>query len=268
MANLMTDRRDQRSMPSLLRQSATTLLNMVVPPTCLACDQAVGSSGQLCGSCWGRLEIIEKPYCRVLGTPFSYESSGGATGHETVSLAAIAEPPDFDHSRSVVVYQGIARQLVHGLKFGDRSDLVPFMAQGMVRAGRDVLSPDTTIVPVPLHRWRMIKRRYNQSAELARAISKLVGGNYQPGVLQRIRSTRQQVGLGAKERQRNVSGAFRVPLDMAVHVRARHVVLIDDVYTTGATLQACARALRRKGAEQVDCLTFARVFGGVAIDAQ
>lgn len=268
MAKLKTDRRDPHSMPILLRQAATAVLNLFVPASCLACDQAVGSANQLCGTCWQRLQIIEKPYCRVLGTPFAYESSGGESGWQTISLAAMAKPPDFDHCRSVVVYEDIARQLVHGLKFGDRSDLVPWMAANMVRAGEDVLSANVTIVPVPLHRWRMIKRRYNQSAELGRHIAHRVGGNFQPGVLLRIRSTRQQVGLGTKERHRNVLGAFRVPSDMQIHVQGRHVVLIDDVFTTGATLQACARALRRKGAAQVDCLTFARVFGGVAIDDQ
>lgn len=268
MANLMTDRRDPLSMPTLLQRSATTLLNMLVPPSCLACDRAVGSSNQLCGGCWARLQLIEKPYCRVLGTPFAFESSGGETGSQTVSLAAIAEPPDFDHCRSVVVYEDVARNLVHGLKFGDRSDLVPWMAANMVRAGEDILVPDATIVPVPLHRWRMVKRRYNQSAELGRQIAGLSSANYQPGVLARIRPTKQQVGLGAKQRQRNVLGAFRVPTEKEIYVRGRHVVLIDDVYTSGATLQACARALRRKGAEKVDCLTFARVFGGVAIHDQ
>ena len=268
MANLKTDRRDPLSMPLILHRTAQAVLNMIVPPSCLACDRAVGSNGQLCGACWGRLQMIEKPYCKVMGTPFAYELGGGLSGAETVSLAALAEPPDFDRCRSVVVYESVARQLVHGLKFADRSDLLPWMAANMVRAGRDVLAQDATLVPVPLHRWRLVKRRYNQSAELGRRIAKLSGSNYQPGVLQRIRPTRQQVGLGAKERQRNVLGAFRVPPAMEVHVRARHVVLIDDVYTTGATLQACARALRRKGAEKVDCLTFARVVGGVAIHDQ
>ena len=101
MANLKTDRRDPLSMPILLRQTTTALLDMFVPASCLACDRAVGSASQLCGACWQRLQFIEKPYCRVLGTPFAYESSGGQTGWQTVSLAALAEPPDFDHCRSV-----------------------------------------------------------------------------------------------------------------------------------------------------------------------
>jgi ComF family protein len=176
----------------------------------------------------------------------------------------LAEPPDFDHARSAVVFEDVARRLVHGVKFADRADLAPWMARWMLRAGHDILAPDSVIVPVPLHRWRMFKRRYNQSAELARHVAQLRNCSFEPGVLQRIRPTRQQVGLGARERQRNVLGAFRVPPEMEIHVRARPIVLIDDVYTTGATLQSCARALRRKGARKVDCLTFARVVGGVA----
>ena len=259
MANLTTDRRDPSPLTTSLRQMVAAVANVIVPPTCLVCDDAVGSSGLLCGDCWSRLRIIEKPYCPVMGTPFAYDSVA-----ETVSMPAMAAAPDFDHSRSAVVYDDVARRLVHGVKFGDRSDLAPWMARWMVRAGEDILEPRVTIIPVPLHRWRMIKRRYNQSAELGRHVARLSEGDFQPGVLQRIRPTRQQVGLGARERRRNVLGAFRVPPEMEIHVRSGHIVLIDDVYTTGATLQACTRALRRKGAATVDCLTFARVVGTAA----
>ncbi|MEP1090259.1 MAG: ComF family protein [Rhizobiaceae bacterium] len=261
----MADRRDPFSLTAKLQQITSFVLNTLVPPSCLACDTAVASGGHLCGNCWSRLRIIEQPFCPIMGTPFAYDPGGVAGGVcEVTSLAVIAEPPTFDRSRSAVVYDDVARRLVHGLKFSDRVDLAPWMAKWMVRAGKDILAPEAIVIPVPLHRWRMIRRRYNQSAELGRYVAKLSRIDFHPSVLQRIRPTRQQVGLGAKERQRNVLGAFRVSPEMVIRVRSRHIVLVDDVYTTGATLQACARTLRRKGAAKVDCLTFARVVGGVA----
>ncbi|NKB53785.1 MAG: ComF family protein [Rhizobiaceae bacterium] len=239
---------------------ARAMINMIVPPTCLGCDLAVGQVGALCGSCWSSLRFIEHPYCAVLGTPFAYDPGFGS-----VSLRAIAEPPDFDRSRSVVLYDEVARKIIRSLKFGDRPELAPWMARWMLRAGGDVLHPGALIVPVPLHRNRLLQRRYNQSAELARNLARITQQAFRPDLLQRIRPTRQQVGLGANQRARNVRGAFRVPTSVQIHVKSSHIVLIDDVYTTGATLQACARALRRKGAAKIDCLTFARVANGVAI---
>ncbi|MEP1205724.1 MAG: ComF family protein [Rhizobiaceae bacterium] len=239
---------------------AASAVDMLIPPTCLGCNAAVGQAGALCGSCWSRLRFIEQPFCKVLGTPFAYDSGLGA-----VSLSALAEPPSFDRARSVVLYDDVARRIVRTFKFGDRPELAPWMAQWMVRAGHELLARDALIVPVPLHRRRLMGRRFNQSAELARHLARLSHCQYQPDMLRRIRQTRQQVGLGANDRARNVRGAFRVPPAKEILVRGGHIVLVDDVYTTGATLQSCARALRRKGAAKIDCLTFARVANGVAI---
>jgi len=228
--------------------------DLVLPATCLACDNEVSEQGVVCSSCWPQLRFIERPYCEVLGSPFSYDLGKGA-----LSAAAIAAPPAFARARSVVLYDDVARQLVQGLKFSDRTDLAPWIAQWMVRAADGLLDGGPVIVPVPLHRLRLMGRRFNQSAELARYIAQDTDGLYLPEALVRVRATRQQVGLGAKERIRNVQGAFRVPKERKIDVQERRILLIDDVFTTGATLEACARALRRGGAGQIDCLTFARV---------
>lgn len=239
---------------------ASAIVDFVIPPTCLNCNSAIGQTGALCGPCWSQLRFIELPYCPVLGTPFAYDPGDGV-----MSLQALAEPPVFDRARSAVLYDHVARKMVRSFKFGDRPELAPWMAKWMVRAGADLVLPDALIVPVPLHRRRLMQRQFNQSAELARHLARQAGCRFMPGVLQRIRPTRQQVGLGASERVRNVQGAFRVPVQCEIDVRGSHVILIDDVYTTGATLQACARALRRRGATKIDCLTFARVANGVAV---
>ena len=245
----------------ILKRTGATIRDAILPPTCLSCDAAVKEQGSVCVRCWREIRFIEKPYCSVLGSPFAYD-----LGEEAQSAQAIAYPPVFNRARSAVLYDETARKLVQGLKFSDRTDLAPWMAQWMVRASRDFNLENTLVLPVPLHRRRLFARRFNQSAELARNIATLSQLTYAPELLIRFRATRQQVGLGVKERKKNVNGAFRVPKGMGIHIKGRSVLLIDDVYTTGATLDACARALKRSGAAEINCLTFARVANGVAVD--
>lgn len=236
---------------------------LLFPPTCLGCGVLVSASGTLCASCWKRLRFLEQPWCEVLGTPFSYD-----LGSAMVSADALANPPPFARARSAVAYQGTARHMVQMMKFGDRIELAPWMARWMQRAGRELLDDADIIVPVPLHRRRFFLRRFNQSAELARALCKLSGKNFAPEAVLRVRFTRQQVGLGAKERAANVQGAFHVPEKMREKIKGRNLLLIDDVYTTGMTVAAVTKTLLRAGAARVDVLTFARVLPGDYSDEQ
>lgn len=230
---------------------------ILFPPVCLGCSSLVTEPGTLCASCWGRLRFLERPWCPVMGTPFSLD-----LGDSMLSAEAIASPPPVARARSAVAYGGVARRLVQGLKFRDRTDLAPWMARWMLRAGGEILPEADLVVPVPLHRSRFFSRRFNQSAELARAVARLACIDYMPEALVRTRRTRQQVGLRASEREANVRGAFVVPDAHRPAIRARRVVLVDDVYTTGATVAAASRVLKRAGAREVDVLTFARVLPG------
>jgi ComF family protein len=233
---------------------ARGLIDLVLPPQCLACARPVTREGALCAGCWSKLRLIERPYCEQLGTPFAYDLGAGA-----LSAEAIADPPPFGRCRAVAAFDDIARQLVHGLKYRDRLELAHWMADWMRRAGADLLAEADIIVPVPMHRRRLWSRRFNQSAALARAIA--VKSDRPAGLtaLERVRPTRQQVGLTANERDKNVRGAFRVPEGERLAVAGRRVLLVDDVYTTGATVKAATRALIRGGAASVDILVFARV---------
>jgi ComF family protein len=228
--------------------------NILFPPVCAGCRNVVSEPGLLCGPCWRRLTLIERPWCEILGTPFTLDMGEGM-----VSPEAIANPPPFARARSAVAYTGVARRLVQGLKFQDRTELARSMAAWMARAGGELLAEADMIVPVPLHRRRFFSRRYNQAAELARALSDLSGVAVDNGLLVRARSTRQQVGLAVSERAGNVRGAFAVAPPARERLRGRRVLLVDDVYTTGATVSAAARILKRRGAMAVDVLTFARV---------
>lgn len=241
----------------LIGNVAGRVRDVLFPATCLGCHEITGQQGTLCPKCWSKVRFIDRPYCEVLGTPFSMDYGDGA-----VSGDALADPPPFRRLRSVAAYGDVARKLVQSLKYQDRTDLAPWMAIWMARAGGQLLKDADVIVPVPLHPMRYLSRRFNQSAELGRTLSKRSGVAFDPAILLRTKKTRQQVGLGANERQDNVSGAFTVADTQKIKVAGKSVLLVDDVYTTGATVKAAAKALKKAGAAHVDVLTFARVVPG------
>jgi ComF family protein len=219
----------------------------------VACREPVDGEG-VCATCWSKLSFIAPPFCPRLGIPFVYDPGPGM-----LSMEAIADPPAYARARAAVRYDDVARTLVHALKYQDRTDLAPAMGRWMARAGRELLDGADVLVPVPLHWRRGWSRRYNQSGALARIIERHSGVRLNSQALRRIRPTQQQIGLSRSQRASNVQGAFKVESQRQSEIQGRHVLLIDDVLTSGATLDACARALLRAKAASVDALVFARV---------
>jgi ComF family protein len=238
----------------LLRKFWRGTIDFVAPPRCLICHQPVIEPAGLCMSCWAGLRQIDEPLCDVMGTPFAYDQGEGS-----VSAAALAEPPAWDRARAAVAFDETSRPIIHALKYRDTQEAGLLMARMMGRAGRTLLAEAGMIVPVPLHRWRLWWRRFNQSAYLAQRLAEAAGKSYRPDLLQRVRATRSQVGLDHEARRKNVRRAFRLSAEGAGEVAGRRVLLVDDVMTTGATAGACAEALKAAGAAQVDVLTFALV---------
>lgn len=238
----------------MVQSALWALVDLVLPPSCPGCRRLTGSAGGLCVECWSTVRFLEEPWCERLGTPFPYD-----LGHGAVSAPAIADPPAFDRARSAVAYEGIVPNLVHALKYGDRTELASMMGGWMTRAGRELLGDADALVPVPLHRRRLFGRRYNQAALLAGEIARRSAAAYRPMWLVRRRPTAQQVGLSREARADNVRNAFAVPDAARSAVKGARIIVIDDVLTTGATVEAVARTLRRAGAGRVDVLTFARV---------
>lgn len=234
---------------------ASTVIGLIYPPTCVSCGAATGQPHALCAACWSGLRLIERPYCERLGTPFALDLGVG----RLLSPGAIAEPPAFGRARAVALYEGTARDLVHRLKYNDRLDLARTMARMMASAGRELLDEAELILPVPLHGSRLWRRRFNQSALLAREIARVYGTSCDLSALARVKATRPQVGLTRHQRAMNLQGAFRVAEAARSRIAGRRLLLIDDVATTGATGNAAARVLLRGGAASVDLLTFATV---------
>jgi ComF family protein len=235
------------------KHTARLALDIALPTLCVACREPVDGDG-VCAACWAKLSFIAPPFCPRLGIPFVYDP-----GPDMLSMEAIANPPAYARARAAVRYDDVARTLVHALKYQDRTDLAPAMGLWMARAGRELLAEADVLVPVPLHWKRGWSRRYNQSGALAREIERQTRVKLSSEALRRVRPTQQQIGLSRKERASNVQGAFKVAADRQSLIHGRRVVLIDDVLTSGATVDACARALLRAKAASVDVLVFARV---------
>lgn len=250
------EKREQR-LAAGLRGLMAAAIDAVYPPVCAGCGHLVAVQRGVCPGCWASLRLIERPYCEVLGLPFSHDLGSGI-----LSADAIAHPPVFDRLRSVALHDGIAKALVHGLKYRDRTDLAAMMAAWMVRAGDGAVEASDAVIAVPLHAFRLWGRRFNQSAELARAIARLSDRPFLATALIRTRRTAQQVGLGATAREDNVRGAFAVTEAGRAALFGKRVVLVDDVYTTGATVSSATRALKKAGVAEVTVLTFARALAG------
>ncbi len=237
-----------------LRRGGKIILDIALPPLCPSCREPLGDGVGLCAPCWSKLALIEKPYCARLGIPFAYDPGPGI-----LSMEAIAAPPAYDRARAAVRYDDVARALVQRFKYHDRLDLAPMMGRWMARAGSELLADADALLPVPLHWRRLWARRFNQAAALAGTISEIAEVPVLHGAIARVRATPQQVGLSKPQRADNVQGAFRVPQERKADIAGRRLVLVDDVLTSGATADTCARALLRAGAAHVDVLVFARV---------
>lgn len=239
-----------RAMVALARAAADT----IVPPLCLNCRLPLGGHDSICSRCWREIRFIMPPQCDRLGIPLPFDTGGRA-----ISAAASANPPDWDRARAVAQFGPVIRDLIHGFKYNDRHDARRLFGRWLAGAGRELLHEADVIVPVPLHRWRLITRKFNQAQLLAAEVSAICGVPVDPFIIERVKLTASQVGLSEAERRRNLSGAIRLARGAAERVEGTKIVLVDDVITTGSTAAACARVLRRAGAQSVDVLALALV---------
>jgi ComF family protein len=242
-----------RRLSSVLARLGAPVVDFLLPPVCVACSARVASRDSLCPSCWNQISFIQPPLCDRLGIPLPYD-----TGTRTISTRALAEPPIYGRARAVAEFGGAMRDLIHRFKYADQHHPRRLFGRWMAVAGRELLADADVLVPIPLHRWRLARRRFNQAAELAREVARLTGVPSNPGLLQRIKRTPTQVGMTADQRRRNMQAAFAVPGTTA-DVFGLNIVLVDDVITTGATVDAAARVLLAAGATRVDVLALALV---------
>ena len=239
------------------------LLDFVLPPVCIHCHKPIEAHGHLCAPCWQKVHFITHPLCDATGLPLPYDSEPIATGprknrQKLFSAQALAHPPDYDRARAVALFNDVQRSLIHGLKYSDRREGLGLFGRWLVVAGRELLEDTDLIVPVPLYRGRLWQRRFNQSALLSHEINQLTGIPIDVLALKRHRATRSQVGLSERARRANVTGAFTLSSRKRAQINGKNILLIDDVLTTGSTVDACTRTLKKAGAARVDVLVLAR----------
>lgn len=237
-----------------MKRVARAVLDFILPPRCLSCSAPVQVNGGICPECFDTLEFIAAPYCDGCGVPLPEGLPHGAICPE-----CSAHPPPFAKARAALIYKGVLHRLVSRFKYHDQLQATQLLTRWMQMAGAELIREADVIVPVPLHWRRMLRRRYNQAAELARAIAKSAQAEYRPDLLKRKRYTRPQASLSRVGRTRNVKGAFalRRASDRSI-IKDKTILLVDDVMTTGATVTTCAKALKRAGAKKVLVLTVAR----------
>lgn len=241
------------------RRAARLALDAVLPPQCLACARLVDAPGTLCGTCWSRIAWLAPPLCACCGRPFEFDPGMGAGDERLLCGPCLRAPPDFARARAVFRYDEASRGLVLAFKHADRTHGAPAFGRWLARAGAELLAEADLVAPVPLHWTRLAWRRFNQSALLAQAAAAASGRPCVPDLLIRRRRTPTQGELGRSARARNVRRAFAVHRRHGGKVAGRRIVLVDDVFTTGATVEECARTLLAAGAAAVDVLTLARV---------
>lgn len=248
----LTDKTDI-ARPPFWRTAIRSVADLLLPPVCILCRAPIQTHGLLCGTCFSGIEFIAPPLCARLGIPLPYD-----IGEPCLSASAIAAPPVYDRARAVARYSQTMRDLIHGLKYRDRQDGLVLYSSWLARAGAELVADADLLIPVPLYRSRLWWRRFNQSAFLAQGIARCTAVPADCFVLERVRSTASQVGLSAEQRKRNVAGAFKVETARKHVIKGKRIVVVDDVITTGATVEACARVLKRGGAARVDILALAR----------
>jgi ComF family protein len=237
------------------RSATRHIVDFALPPRCPGCGVVTEDEHRFCLDCWQKLHFLGEPCCARCGLPFEFDTGAGSECGD-----CLAHPPSFDRLRAAVAYGEIARKVALKLKYSGR----PAVAETLAHFMRRHLDEDgeALLVPVPLHRWRIWKRGYNQSALVASALEKHCGMKAELDLLRRIKATPVLRGMGRRERALAVRGAFQLTERGRKTIAGRTITLVDDVYTSGATSNACARALKRAGAERVNIICWARVVHG------
>lgn len=229
------------------------LLDLLFPPQCLNCKIRVPEHGTLCVSCWQQIRFISDPLCACCGVPFDYDIGNGA-----LCAGCINKTPPYSKARAIFCYDEHSNKLITSLKYADQTQLAKVYGKWLVRA-EDIIADSDIIIPVPMHYLRFVKRRFNQSALISLYLSKNIKIKTIPDAIKRIRKTKPQAGLTRSQRDKNVKNVFIIEKKYLPIIKGKNILLIDDVMTTGATINQCTKILLKAGAKRVNVLTLARV---------
>lgn len=237
-----------------LQQSLKTLVDTILPPRCVVTGEVVDQQGMLDPAAWANIEFIAEPQCKHCGIPFEFNSDG-----DLLCASCSSHPPSYDKARAALIYNDTSKQMILGFKHGDKMHVALSFVPWLLKAGAPFWNEADIIMPVSLHRSRLMARRYNQAAVMIKALEKHVQCEVILDGLKRLRATPPQGHMKFGERQKNVRNAFVVNKTHQPRIQGKTIVLVDDVLTTGATVEECTKALKKAGAQKVFILTLARV---------
>ena len=247
-----------RRLPMQLRgvgHGARAAMDWVLPPRCALCSSMIRGQAGLCVTCFQSMQFLADPLCDCCGRPTSVRETG------PICAPCLTAPPAYDWMRAAFAYDDASRALILALKYRDRLDVVPALSTWMAGVAAEKIGPNDIIIPVPLHWRRYLARRFNQSAALALALAKKVEGRYAPDWIERVRNTPPMKAMNRKQRSDNVRGAFEVSPARRSVLAGQNVVLVDDVYTSGATIEELSAELRACGVARIGVVVVARVVG-------
>jgi len=240
----------------ILYNTGNWLLDLILPPKCLNCSARVDMAHNICPKCWKDLYFISDPMCGCCGFPFVFQTD--EINCNSLCGQCQTTKRSFDKAITALRYDDISRKMIIGFKHQDRTEYAVFFAKLLKQVGKNILKKVDIIIPVPLHNRRLLKRRYNQSALIAAILAKECDISHKPQALLRIKNTPPQEG-NIRKRTKNVRGAFRVNAEYVKEIQGKNILIIDDVYTTGATIETCSKALKKSGADKIYILTISRV---------
>ncbi len=229
------------------------IINLILPPRCIATDEIVGEQGSISPKYWPLLNFSEKPLCEICGQIFEFHIEDGMT-----CATCIDKKPHFDMARSALIYDDFSSKMILKFKHGDKQHASISFAKWMLRAGSEFINSGDIIAPVPLHRFRLFKRKFNQSGILASEIAKYIEAKPVLDLIIRQKHTPPQKGLNAEKRRKNVARAFIINPKYKDLIKGKNIIIIDDVYTSGATLNECSKLLKTGKADKIFCLTIAQ----------
>ena len=233
------------------------ILNFLLPPRCINCGKIISDENGLCSECFNKITFISEPYCKCCGLPFG--EIGGVNKHMMCPMCIRDKKKMFRYSRAAIKYEDVSKNMILAFKFMDKTENAKVFAKWLKMAGSDIFKSEVDVlIPVPLHYKRLVKRRYNQSALMATELGKLINIPTDLKSLVKSKSTKPQVDFSGKARVKNIKNAFEVKYPE--NIKDKRIVIIDDVQTTGSTLNECAKVLLKAGAKSVDFLTVARVY--------
>lgn len=231
------------------------IVNWFLPPSCPGCNNETLQEHQLCAECWKSITFINTPYCKLCGSPQSFQITD-----DDFCDSCNYERPLYECARSAAVYDEGSKRLILRLKYVDDTNLVPIFAKWLLKAGQDLFDGADYVIPVPLHWTRLLQRRYNQSALLIMGMRRLSADvpKYAPQFLRRIRRTESQGQKNKEQRFKNVESCFQSPLIYKRELQNKTIIVVDDVMASGATLNECIKTLLDAGCKNVRVLTLAR----------